>query len=180
MRKEGIEEFLVELKDHGQVMDAILSIVHPELYSVAQRSFEISKLENPESSAVFAWPCCFSGMSVICNRLTPKHKDRRTDRFWYDFLTSAGHHKKAALKAAGIGYSFDYAPGTMVALCAADIFHEVDLWYGFDRICIASFMRKSVMKARNLLIPAASTLDQFTAQMDSEFLVNYSKLLCRS
>ena len=100
--------------------------------------------------------------------------------FWYDFLTSAGHHKKAALKAAGIGYSFDYAPGTMVALCAADIFHEVDLWYGFDRICIASFMRKSVMKARDLLIPAASTLDQFTAQMDSEFLVNYSKLLCRS
>lgn len=179
MKKEGIEEFLAELKDHGQVMDAILSIIHPELFTAAQRSFEINKSKNPESSAVFAWPCSFSAMSVICNRLTPEHKDRRTDRFWYDFLTSAGHHKEATFKTSGIGYSFDYAPGTMIALCAADIFHEVDSWYGFDRICIAHFMRKSVMKARDLLIPAASTLDQFTAQMDREFLVNYSKILCK-
>ena len=126
-------------------MSAILAVIHPELYNAGQDTFKRLR-ECPEiqpQDVLRRWTSVFNGVSVICNRFTPPHRDGNSRRQWYDLLASIGRYRNCNLKLPGIGLSLEYGPGSVVGLLGGVLEHEVPHFEG-ERVCYAYFMRDSV------------------------------------
>ena len=70
-------------------MNAILGIVHPDLYQAgleAKEAYHASEM----SKKLYHWPSVYSGIDVIANCLTPPHRDAGGAASSYDLLLSLG------------------------------------------------------------------------------------------
>ena len=93
------------------------------------------------------WQSVYSGISVICNRITPYHRDSKGRPEWYDTLVSySGPSACPLLSIEDIGLQLKYSSGTVVSLCGTILKHQVLSWGIGDRVCYAHFMRESVRK----------------------------------
>ena len=93
------------------------------------------------------WQSVFTGVSPICNRITPDHRDLKGRPEWFDLLASysaAGSSPQLLIK--DIGLTLRYSTGTVVGFCGSVLEHAVEEWGDGDRICYAHFLRESVRK----------------------------------
>lgn len=90
------------------------------------------------------WTSVANGVAVIANRRSNVHRDMKGRRNWYDLLCSIGKYVGRPLHLPDLGFHLEYDPGTMVALNAAILRHEVDFPYHGERICYVWFMRDLV------------------------------------
>ena len=87
-------------------MNAILGIVHPDLYQAgleAKEAYEASEM----SKKPYHWPSVYSSIDVIANRLTPPHHDAGGAASSYDLLLSLGEGSPD-LHLAGVGVQLVY------------------------------------------------------------------------
>ncbi|KAH8993770.1 hypothetical protein EDB92DRAFT_1796289, partial [Lactarius akahatsu] len=85
----------------------------------------------------------YSGISVICNHLTPAHQDVSSRKQWYDLLASVGCYQNCNLKLLGLGVLLEYGPSSVVGVLGAMLEHGVPHFEG-ERVCYIYFMRDSV------------------------------------
>jgi len=91
------------------------------------------------------WQSVYTGISVICNRKTPFHRDTKGRPEWFDVLSSYSDPSTTPrLVLEDIGLDLQYSSGTVVGFCGSVLKHGVEAWGVGDRICYAHFMRESV------------------------------------
>ncbi len=162
MGKPAVQPWLINIQHTEECINSVLSVIAPALFNRALEAIEEIKArpdhyfgEVAESrakawpatlKAVQLWPTVFSGVAVITNRKTPSHRDDGGHRPWYDMLYSGGKHTKAKLKVVDFNATFNYKPGSLVALCGKTFRHQDMEYEGPDRICLAHYMRFDVME----------------------------------
>jgi len=140
------------------LLGSILSVVHPQLYNTGVEALKaLSKnehlvFEEGLRDILLLWSSPFSGYSLICNRLTPPHRDAQGCTEGFDLLATAGRYIGARFKLPDIGLSFDYHSGTVVAILGRVIRHQVTAHKG-DRVVLACYMRDSVLARLDIPAP---------------------------
>ena len=137
--------WLDEISESNLISSAILGVIHPVLYGAGLKTLTCLR-QSPliESQDVLAkWTSVFNGVSVICNRLTPEHRDDQSRHHWYDLVISLGPYRNSNFELPGLGISLAYNPGTVVGLSGKMLGHAVPSFEG-ERVCYAYFMRDNV------------------------------------
>ena len=105
------------------------------------------------------WQSIYTGIQIISNRITPRHRDSKGRPEWFDLLASfCGAGSKPHLLVEDLGLDLEYSSGTVVGLCGTVFEHEVQAWGGGDRVCYAHFMREAVW--RRLDVSSAGWVQQ--------------------
>lgn len=126
-------------------MNLTLSLIHPDLYRTGLEI--LRKLRDSEATTDIAqeWQSVYTGIAVMCNRLTPFHRDTKGRPEWYDVLLSYSDQGSCPeLQIEDIGLGLQYESGAVVGLCGSVFKHGVGVWGVGNRICYAHFMRESV------------------------------------
>ena len=129
-----------------RILNDLAALIHPDLHRAGMSALE--KLHTNPDTAVLAkeWTSLFTGIAVVSNRCTKKHRDRKSKLNWYDLLVSLGTHNSAKFCMPELGLKMLYKPGTVVALSGSVFLHEVRDWGDGDRLCYAFFMRAKVLE----------------------------------
>lgn len=171
------DEFLNAMFRAEQIVNAINSLIAPELYRAAQSTLQsLMLLPEPIPSSVRTWPSIASGMAVVVNRSTPPHKDKNGMNSCYDLLMTAGEYTSCHLELEEINIKLEYLPRGIVAICGKVFKHGVNEWSGGDRICLAHYFRKNVFYRMNTKVPDYVNSAFFTKLMGS-FYANGMKSL---
>lgn len=134
-------------KDAEIFLNFTLSLIHPKLFETGQLMLE--KLRNLESTKEIcqSWWSVYTGIAIICNRMTPSHRDRKGRPEWFDTLLSySDNSARPRLLITDLGLDLKYSSGTVVGFCGTIFKHEVRNWGSGERVCFAHFMRESVRK----------------------------------
>lgn len=86
------------------LFNGITALTSVELYNAgvqAAEKIQSGKYTDRSHPNGQLWPSCYTGISVISNRITDAHRDRGGCDEWYDLLVSAGTHSKALLQVCG-------------------------------------------------------------------------------
>ena len=157
------------------LLNAIIALTHRPLYLSGYDA--ISQLKSPDINLnvnthahVHSWNSVFSGISVITNRITPKHLDTGGDSTGYDLLLSCGTHRKAYLHLDDVKARLSYSPGTVDMVCGRILNHSLPDWSGGERICVAHWMRCEVHDRLEVFKAGWSWHSRFTHLMDTEFV----------
>jgi hypothetical protein len=154
--------------------NAILALTHPALFDAGITA--IANLDKPEQlhnvqthPHVPSWNSAFSGIGVISNRKTLKHRDSGGCPPWYDLLVSAGTHQSANVTISEMGATFSYSPGTVFMVCGKLLSHSIDEWVGGERICVAHYMRDMVHERLGVRRPHWCMFHMYTRCFNKTF-----------
>jgi hypothetical protein len=143
----GQSDWLKISNSFERFLNLTLSLIHPELFRSGLQILQ--KLRESDSTVEIAknWQSIYTGISIICNRITPAHRDRKGKPEWFDLLLNyTGSDSAPGLSINDLGLSLQYCSGTVVGFCGNIFEHEVKSWGNGDRICYAHFMREAVRK----------------------------------
>lgn len=157
MKKKGVPSFVQESYPLELLVNAVTSIINPDLYSAGLKTMQAIQSQHPTTN----WMSIWSGIGLIVNRETPYHRDSGGSISMYDLLVSAGTHQTCYLEVAELGAEFLYLPGTMLALSGKVLMHRVASWAGGERICAAHFMKDGVHNRFGQARPAWPVLDDY-------------------
>lgn len=161
-RDQAVLKWMDNAKESFALIGAIMSIVQPELYHTGRGALE--KLFNEPDvvgkhielfDALEAWWIPFSAMTVVSNRETPLHRDMGGRVDWCDMLIALGKYEHGRLALPGLGVTYRYNPGTVVAFSGMAFEHGATC--PGNRACIALYMRNNVI--RRLKLPTPSWLN---------------------
>ena len=146
----GMRDWLQEVVLFSALTGGLLRVMHPELYTAGIQALGLLAAapehvkEGDDVLAILeVWSSPFSSYSIISNRTTPVHRDNTSRPAWYDMLVTLGTYEDGIFGLPGVGLSFRYGPGSVVALCGKLLKHEVPEVKG-DRVCFAFYMRDKV------------------------------------
>jgi hypothetical protein len=168
--------FIKRIRGFNVLTNAILALTHPKLHQAGVKA--ISMLKNPSTSGkiemdihpkVKYWNSAFSGLSVINNRETTRHRDAKGTEEWYDLLFSCGDHSDAYLGVPELGAKLSYDPGTVVLIAGYVFSHKVDEWEG-ERICLAYYLRNRVHERLRVLGPSWIYHSTYLNHMNGKFV----------
>jgi hypothetical protein len=156
------------------ILNEITALTHRALYKAGfmavtkiVQNDKLDKVETHKNAE--EWPSVYTGIGVIVNRLTTRHRDPGGCPEWYDLLTSCGTHTKAELAIPEVGATFSYSPGTVIEICGKVLSHKVAGWEGGERICMAHYMRNMVHDRLEIDKPIWSRHNVFAREMNANF-----------
>jgi hypothetical protein len=137
------------------LLNAILQIVHPELWETNTKAIPLllEKLKNPLPS----WPSVYPAMDIIANRETPRHFDTGGENSFYDHLVSIGQKHDAHLMLPDLHGTFAYQPGTSVLFSGKVLAHSCPKWSTGERVVIAHYAKDDVQAKLGISRPALPT-----------------------
>jgi hypothetical protein len=142
--------WLQTVRELSALIGGILSVIHPELFQIGMAVFENLAADHTKVQEhdfyleiLNFWLSGFSGMSVISNRESPKHRDVQARHSWYDILATFGMYSDGRMELPSLGVRLEYNPGALVALAGRTVPHGVAPCAG-SRFCLAYFMRDNV------------------------------------
>ena len=147
---------MTRITEVEKLCNLILHLTCPDLHQAGVSALDeifLGKNMHREYDNISLWPSCFTGMQVIVNRTTPRHRDKGGSPTLYDLLVSAGTHTTAKFKLPEIGLELSYLPGAVVILCGRVFLHEVEDWEGGERICVAHMMKDNVHDRQDIPRP---------------------------
>ncbi|KIJ63239.1 hypothetical protein HYDPIDRAFT_92670 [Hydnomerulius pinastri MD-312] len=142
-----VQQWLRESETSFRLVDALLAIVHPELYrhSSAVREQLLADEEIMDlHELIRAWPTLFTAISVMYNRETPFHRDSKSAPQWYDLFLSVSSYTDAILELPTLGIRAHYMPGTATLFSGLLLRHGVSPVNQGDCIGYVFYMRPSV------------------------------------
>ncbi|KAH9020902.1 hypothetical protein EDB85DRAFT_2152751 [Lactarius pseudohatsudake] len=77
LKKPAALDWLDHATESNSIMSTILAVIHLELYDAGWNTFKVLRncSEIKPQEILHRWTSVYSGISVICNRLTPAHRD---------------------------------------------------------------------------------------------------------
>jgi hypothetical protein len=91
-------------------------------------------------------PILFQGRSVIFNRQTPNHIDRKDPKLGWNPLTTAGNYTGGHMRIRRLKLRMWYGAGSCIFVRGAILPHEVEEFEGGQCISIAHFCHESLWK----------------------------------
>jgi hypothetical protein len=157
---QGTHEWLLAIRFHEAFFNAILLLTHPSQYyvSVCARNITLSnRTLIDREPRIQDWISLYTGISVMINRITPKHWDKNGPPSSFDLLASIGNPSDATIALSELELEFKYGGGTVFELTGRLLAHEVGDWGEGDRICYAHWLREQVLKLYSLPLPPYAT-----------------------
>ena len=145
--KTGSLRWVAAMEETNHLLNAILSIVHPELHkagAAARDKLRRSPEHERHHAYARAWTSVYSGVSVVANRACIPHRDPGGRPDWFDMIVTLGSYEEAIMRWPDLGVSLDYPAGTVVFLAVKLIRHQVLHTVGGERLCHVWFMRDLV------------------------------------
>ena len=143
----GQSDWLRTSNEFERILNLTLSLIHPELFKCGLEILQKLRLSRQTMEIAKKWQSVYTGISIISNRITPRHRDTKGRPEWFDLLMNyAGTDAQPKLLINDLGLELNYPSGTVVGLCGMIFQHEVGPWGNGDRVCYAHFMRESVRK----------------------------------
>lgn len=123
LRSKVVQEWLQSIEPVEQLLNAVLSIVHPQMWSANSNATPslLENLDNPPPT----WPTVYPAMDLIANRKTGRHFDRGGAVTFYDHLISFGQNHGAKLVLHDLDANLAYQPGTSVLFSGTALAHSV-------------------------------------------------------
>jgi hypothetical protein len=138
-----IANFLKKMGPAQDLLNGILAVVSPDLFKAGRDAIEmVKKMELHENARL--WTSVYTAMSVIVNRMTPRHRDVGAAIAHPDLLLSAGEHVGSEFHIPDIGVVLEYNPGTVVVIAGRVLSHAVPRHCEGWRVCIAQYMKDKV------------------------------------
>jgi hypothetical protein len=98
-------------------------------------------------------PILFQGRSVIYNRQTPNHIDRRDPKLgWNPLTTAGGDYTEGWLRIRRLRLRMWFGGGACVFLRGAILHHEIEPFGGGQRISIAHFCHQSLWDEMGVIL----------------------------
>ncbi|KII89585.1 hypothetical protein PLICRDRAFT_61359, partial [Plicaturopsis crispa FD-325 SS-3] len=140
--------WLTEMAESFAVINAVMAIIHPNLYDAGRET--LRRMHTcPEASSLapvlHKWASIFNGAAIISNRETPIHRDNFSRAEWYDLLATVGRYRNAVMEIPVAGLRLDYSGGTLVGIAGRILSHGVSRADG-ERLCLAFYMRDNVQE----------------------------------
>jgi hypothetical protein len=157
------------------LLNAITALTHRSLYLAGHKAIsrlkraQFLKIKAETHDHIKSWNSVYSGISVITNRITTRHRDDGGSSAWYDLLLSSGTHRKAFFRLDDIGAWLSYNPGTVVMVCGKVLSHSLPKWSGGERICLVHWMRSEVHHRLGVYSPEWSVQGCYTRLMNKTF-----------
>jgi hypothetical protein len=139
-------------------MNAALSFIDPDAHRAHLKLREelVKTYPHARGRAVID-PSLFLGRSVIYNRQTPNHFDRRDPITGWTPLVVFGRFTGGSLHIRRLGIRMSFLPGTCIWIRGRVLAHEVEVFEGGQRVSIAHFCHQSVWDAMGI-VPTTSTI----------------------
>jgi hypothetical protein len=140
-------------------LNLTLLLINPDLFQTGL--LILRRLRELKSTKALAreWQSVYTGIAIICNRVTPSHRDSKARPEWFDTLVNYSNNGSIPrLLIEDLGLDLKYSSGTVVALCGRVLKHEVRAWGVGDRVCYAHFMREAVRE--RLDVPPAGWVNR--------------------
>ncbi|EIW75449.1 hypothetical protein CONPUDRAFT_65902 [Coniophora puteana RWD-64-598 SS2] len=138
--KTALSSWVAASRDVFALISAILSIVHPEQYRQGILCMKAMAQKPGVGPFASLWASAFNAATIIANRETLFHWDRRGRHWWFDILATCGKYTDGQFSLPATGIDFHYRPGTVVPFCGNVLCHAVPHCIG-ERICLAFYMR---------------------------------------
>ena len=136
--------------DLGIIMSSILAIAQPDLYKLGRESLMRLGGRPRVRPYMKDWPFAFNVLSLIANRASPFHRDRRSGKPEYsDVLLSLGGDASTVLELPTVGIRCRYGPGSVAVFSGNLVLHGVSACKG-ERLCIAGYHRPALHHAVNV------------------------------
>ncbi|VDB84678.1 unnamed protein product [Peniophora sp. CBMAI 1063] len=145
----------------GLLLSTALAIVHPAQYRETRQALGYLSTLPDFRRHTDDWTFAFNAVTLICNRLTPLHRDRASGGIeFYDLLLSIGGGPRAVLSLPGLGICVQYDSGAAALFSGNQHLHEV---WGFqeERACVACYARPAVIRwlgAKHPPLPSGSNV----------------------
>lgn len=140
-------KLVYEIKLLSVRLNEALKQLDPDAHKSHKDLSEKIKLDYPHARARASIdPILFQGRSVIFNRQTPNHVDKKDPKLGWNPLTTAGDYTGGCLRIRRLKLRMWYGPGCCVFLRGAILPHEVEEFEGGQRISIAHFCHESLWK----------------------------------
>ncbi len=153
MLHRGGGSWLDTTKSTEKFLNLTLSLINPGLYHQGQMMLAKLQELNSTSAVTLEWESGYTGIQVICNRVTPTHRDSKGHPEWYDLLTGIAEGSLPQLMVNDLGLELAYYRGSVIGLCGNVLEHQVKAWGNGDRVCYAHFMWEAV-RERLGVVPA--------------------------
>lgn len=95
-------------------------------------------------------PLKMEGRAIMYNRTTPNHHDVKDSHVAWACLVLLGRIIKGTLYFPRLNLRVRYIPGDVVWLRGSILDHEVEVWEGPQRICVAHFTHNSLFTFFNV------------------------------
>jgi hypothetical protein len=128
-----------------KIINLTLSLIHPGQFHCGLQMLKKLRGMKETKKVALRWQSVCTGVSVISNRISPIHRDRKGRPEWYDILANffQGGSSPRFL-VSDLGLDLNYSSGTVIGFCGGILRHEVKPWGKGDRVCYAHFMREEV------------------------------------
>ncbi|KAF5359966.1 hypothetical protein D9757_012147 [Collybiopsis confluens] len=137
-------ELLNELRFFSFGINSFLKTIDPTQYKSLQDARNKGHAQYPFLKMIDTVdPLLMEGRAIMWNRITPDHKDSRDPLVAWAALVVLGRIKSGFLFFRQLNLKVRYQAGDVVWLRGAILDHEVDVWDGEQRICVAHFTHQS-------------------------------------
>lgn len=122
-----------------------LRVIDPLQYQSLETLMTKVEKDHPYMKALkILDPLLMEGRAIMYNRTTPPHRDSRDPRVAWSCLVVLGRITSGALFISRLNLRVRYMPGDVVWIRGHLLEHEVEVWEGAQRICIAHFTHNSM------------------------------------
>jgi hypothetical protein len=137
-----------------KIINLTLSLIHPDQFQCGLQMLRMLRKTKKTKGVAIKWQSVCTGVSVISNRLSPKHRDGQGRPEWFDILANffkddsptktTKKMNPPSFLVSDLGLDLKYSSGTVIGFCGSILEHEVKPWRRGDRVCYAHFMRENV------------------------------------
>jgi hypothetical protein len=170
------QKYLKAVTEVEAVSNIILFLVNPGQHSIQMQAKEAciqDCMHQQEESShlkkilllLRQWQSIFAGQSLIINRATPDHLDRKGCLFGMDLLQALGFGKEVFLNLPNLGARLKIRPNSAVLLAGKFLRHSVQEWRGRDRICVARWIREAILDKFHIQHPELPCYSDVTSYL---------------
>ncbi|VDC02772.1 unnamed protein product [Peniophora sp. CBMAI 1063] len=114
----------------GLLLSTALAIAHPDQYHETRQALGYLATLPDFTNHLETWTFAFNAVTLICNRLTPLHRDRSSGGTEFlDLMLSIGGGPRTILSLPGLGVRVQYDSGAAAMFSGHQHLHEV---WGFE------------------------------------------------
>jgi hypothetical protein len=170
-------DWLETSNDVERFLNLTLSLINPDLFQSGLEMLRKMRSMDETEGIAQQWQSVYTGIAIICNRITPLHRDRKGKPEWFDTLLNYSETGSSPrLVIDDVGLDLEYSSGTVVGFCGTVLKHGVKSWGVGNRICYAHFMREAVRKRldvapagwvyRDKYLPAEASIEEDAMDVD--------------
>jgi hypothetical protein len=148
-------KLIEDLSYLSEGVNAAIKEIDPDQYEALLKMRKSAHKVNPFASSLSTIdPLVMEGRAIMYNRQTPLHPDSQDPFTAWAILVVLGKFDKGGyLSVPRLKLRIRFLPGDMIILRGRILPHEIEAWYGGQRVSIAHFTHQSLWDFYEIVCP---------------------------